>query len=247
MIQVIGNGWNITSCDDSHQKLAEAVYGIFSTFVGKKLENNILVRNDLSQGFPIALYEKNNEDWEIILSCASGTHWAQMAYQLAHELCHLYCNHSSSRGHKHKWFEESLCECASIAVLYKLGSDWNNFEISAYNATYGVDITNYINDVTNSVTTIFESNKYFACWLLNNIPKLESCSTQRDINRIIAVHLFNSILNQSPENWVAITSLNLWDCYLNDRFNDFIESWLSASDKNINEVCKFADILKSAD
>lgn len=122
-IKVIGSGWEVNSTV-STQTLAEVVYRIFSDFIGYELENDIIVENNLALGYPLAHYEKKDGNWLITLSCASGSHWAQVAYQLSHEICHLYCNHAQSRGHKHKWLEESLCECASIAVLDKLGREW---------------------------------------------------------------------------------------------------------------------------
>ncbi|MEF1262465.1 hypothetical protein QTO16_26870, partial [Vibrio harveyi] len=91
-IKIIGDGWNVPSIE-STQVLADFVYEIFSDFIGYELESDIIVDNDLGQVYPLAHYEKKGGNWQITLSCASGTHWAQFAYQLAHEVCHLYCNH----------------------------------------------------------------------------------------------------------------------------------------------------------
>ncbi|CAH6932748.1 conserved hypothetical protein [Vibrio chagasii] len=243
-IKVIGGGWNIQSLD-STQKLADAVYEIFSILVGKELEHDILVNNDFSQGYPLAHYEKNNDCWEITLSCASGTHWAQVGYQLAHELCHLYSNHSLSRGHKHKWFEESLCECASIAVLSKLGADWTNFSISEHNSNYGVSVTSYIQDVKDSVTHQFDSNTDFCSWLSSMIPQLEISSTQRDLNKAVAVFMFNSLFSNSQNAWSAVITLNLWDCFKDIDFNSFVDNWLLSSNGNNNEVTSIVGLLRA--
>lgn len=243
-IKIVGSGWN-TPLLDSTQKLADAVYEIFSIFVGKELEHDILVYNDLSQGYPLAHYEKNNDCWEVTLSCASGTHWSQVGYQLAHELCHLYSNHSLSRGHKHKWFEESLCECASLAVLTKLGADWINFAISSYNPNYGTSITNYINDVKGGVVQKFDRNDVFSSWLSSVIPQLETSSTQRELNKVVAVFMFDSLLSNSPNAWSAVTTLNIWDCFKDVDFNSFVDNWLLSSNGNTNEVTSIVNQLRA--
>lgn len=229
---------------DSTQKVAEAVYEIFSTFVGKKLDYDVIVNNDTNKGHPLAHYEKNNNCWEITLSCASGTHWSQIAYQLAHEICHLYCNHSLCREHKHKWFEESLCECASIAILKKLSEEWDTHEISSYNKNYAESMDSYINDVKDSVAIKFDNSERFIKWLNSNISELEQSSTNRELNKVVAVFLFDSILSDSSCNWLATTTLNLWNCFDDNDFNSFIDNWLKNSTSNINEVRNITNLLK---
>ncbi|MCA6969336.1 hypothetical protein LF935_06780 [Pectobacterium carotovorum] len=243
MIKVTGDGWEVPSISCSTQKLAEAVYKIFSSYVGEEIKSDILVNNNRHKEYPLAHFEKNNGNWEITLCCESGNHWAQMAYQLSHELCHLYCNHSLARKHKHKWFEESLCECASIAVMYKLGEDWNFFEISSYNSSYGSHITEYIGQVVNTVHRLFDTSNEFTSWLSSMLPQLEKSSTQREINKVVAIYLFNSILKEQSDNWSAIISLNLWDCSMDRNFYSFIDNWLFASESNFEEVKKITTLL----
>lgn len=242
-IKIIGDGWNVSSTA-STQALAEIVYEIFANFVGYELDHDIVVDNNLVQGYPLAHFEKSNDNWQITLSCESGTYWAQVAYQLAHEICHLYCNHSQSRGHKHKWFEESFCECASIAVLEKLGLDWKQSKMSTFNPEFGQSVITYVDDVKNNTIKQIDNHKEFTDWLSDSIIQLESSSTLRDLNRVVALYMYTSILKESPSNWLAVTSLNKWDCFGDDGFDELIDSWLVASNDNSNEVACVSSLLK---
>ena len=55
---------------------------------------------------------------------ARDTYWSQYVYQFCHELCHVMINFDRYPGHKHRWFDESLCELASLFVLHRLAASW---------------------------------------------------------------------------------------------------------------------------
>ena len=240
VIELIGDWGNDSSKEAQH--IANAVYTIFSEFVGEKLSSKIIVYNDATANYPLAHYEKENGCYMVRLSCKTGQYWSQIAYQLSHEICHLYCNHSSSRDHKHKWLEESFCEAASIAVMIKLAANWNKYKISEINPAYGNSIEEYINNVIGSVECSFDEHELFAAWLVNNLSNLEKSSIQRNLNRVVALHIYNAVLKTSPNYWKAIRSLNKWNCHANIKFDDFLNSWV---DCDIDHSVKYmADFLR---
>ena len=51
---------------------------------------------------------------------ARDTYWCQYAYQFSHELCHILVNFDQVRRHRHKWFEESICELSALFALHRL-------------------------------------------------------------------------------------------------------------------------------
>ena len=212
--------------------------------MGYELENDILVDNNLAKGYPFAHFAKKGKDWQITLSCESGTHWAQVAYQLAHEICHLYCNYDQCSGHKHQWFEESLCECASIAVLDRISLDWKKSQMMAYSPDYGDSVASYITGVKDSAINQIKNQTQFVEWLSGHIDDLESSSMLRDLNRVVALYMYNSLLESNPNNWVSITTINTWNCFSNENFNEFQDSWLAASNKNLTEVEMITSLLR---
>jgi len=62
---------------------------------------------------------------------ARDTHWAQYAFQFAHEFCHALANYSNDPQrsvryprHANLWLEESLCETASLFALRAMSRSW---------------------------------------------------------------------------------------------------------------------------
>ena len=55
---------------------------------------------------------------------ARDTHWSHYAYQFAHELCHILTGFDRYKHHKHRWFEESPCELASLFALHRIAETW---------------------------------------------------------------------------------------------------------------------------
>src|ERR1700756_4796293 len=62
---------------------------------------------------------------------ARDTHWAQYAFQFAHELCHALANFASNSERlqlyppqANLWLEESLCETASLFTLRAMSRSW---------------------------------------------------------------------------------------------------------------------------
>ena len=56
---------------------------------------------------------------------AHDTYWSMYAYQFAHELCHVLIGFDRFKGHKHRWFDETLCEMASLFSLYRISETWS--------------------------------------------------------------------------------------------------------------------------
>jgi len=224
----LGAGWNADALEDTEvivQMIAEA----FEAVVEVDTELEVIVSTAPERANPYALYARQGAAFEVQLtSDPSGLYWAQMTLQLAHELCHVYSNFSLSRGHKHKWLEESLCEAASIATLNKLGTEWHSSALSARAPNYGSSLLEYVNTRRASARQIrFKSD--FKLWLKANLSQLERCSTQRELNNVVANYLYNKILSPEPSTWKAIRFLNTWDCHSNETFQDFGESWVGAT------------------
>ena len=62
---------------------------------------------------------------------ARGAHWAQYSFQFAHEFCHALANYANSSrqtipdtSNANLWFEESLCETASLFCLRAMSRAW---------------------------------------------------------------------------------------------------------------------------
>lgn len=57
-------------------------------------------------------------------------YYCQFAYQYCHELCHLMIENEVYSDYR--WFEESICELASLYFLPLIGEDWLKRNINCY-------------------------------------------------------------------------------------------------------------------
>ena len=69
------------------------------------------------------LYELRDGNTYHIQLTAKNRHWCQYVFQFAHELGHIMCNFSKE-NQANLWFEESICEVASLYALSKIGNKW---------------------------------------------------------------------------------------------------------------------------
>ncbi|MEE4180200.1 hypothetical protein [Pseudomonas viridiflava] len=207
------------------KELVGVIFEIVESFFGKKLPCTVLITNFPTANNPIAYYAMKDGCYQVNLSVKFGTSWCQIAYQLAHELCHLNSNYAASIGHKYKWFEESLCEMCSVAVLTALSKQWNKVAVYKYNKNYAAEIKKYV-DSLNSVTGFMPGDKStYNAWLTANTEELEKNSTNRELNGVTANYLYRNLFRDHPESWICVGMLNQWNCHENSSFAEFKKSW----------------------
>jgi ABC-type nitrate/sulfonate/bicarbonate transport system substrate-binding protein len=111
----------------------EAVAGeLLSKFPGRPLAP---IRVSRSMQSPVALYERGPGGETRIELTASGADAGPYVYEFAHEFCHVLSNYERHPHHavtrNHQWFEEALCEVASLYTLKTLALAWQTAAPSA--------------------------------------------------------------------------------------------------------------------
>src|ERR1039457_6669456 len=77
---------------------------------------NSQIRVHFGKNGPVTSYGgKNVTGWDIHLT-AENDDWCKHVYQFAHEMCHVLAQFQQYQ-HCNQWFEESVCEAASLYVL----------------------------------------------------------------------------------------------------------------------------------
>ena len=77
----------------------------------------------VKRGGPITLFDRERDGTIVMKIDAQDSYWSQYAYQFGHELCHVLCRYREAET-GNKWFEESLCETASLFVLRRMAESW---------------------------------------------------------------------------------------------------------------------------
>ena len=155
---------------------------------------------------------------------ARDTYWCQYVYQFSHELCHVLTSFDRHRSLKHKWFEESLCELASLFVLHRLADGWKErpplcvFEAQAFAPNF----RSYAEEIEQGYDQPGDGG--LRAWLAANLDRLEGNPVIREVNGILAVALLDRFL-EDPSLWRDCGQLNCWDATVNETFESYLEAW----------------------
>ena len=180
------------------------------------------------QGGPIVLYDRGpNDEYRVRLDI-EGRRWNQLAYQFAHEFCHILCRYDR-REHPNKWFEESLCEAASIFALLGMAEEWETDPPYEHWSDYSEFLQSYAEERIEqgeiSVNgTASDSRDAFIDWFNANRAALSESATDRDRNSYAAVRLLR-LLKESPEDWAAVTYLNVEPDLDDASFEEYLSAW----------------------
>ena len=155
-------------------------------------------------GGPITLF-KRGDDGEIRIRLnTGGTLWAQYTFQFAHELAHVLCSFDDDL-HVNKWFEETLCEVASLFVLRRSAETWKTKPPYKHWKDYAKSLKSYAQDRIDE--SPLPKGQTLAKWYEDNATQLRKNATDRAKNNIAAVRLL-PLFEKEPEHWEAVTWLN---------------------------------------
>jgi hypothetical protein len=145
---------------------------------------------------------------------ARGTHWAQYSFQFAHEFCHALANYANSSrqtipdtSNANLWFEESLCETASLFCLRAMSRTWQVSPPYPAFRAYAPWLADYAQQRLALPEHRLPAGTSFANWFRQHEPALRKDAGHRDWNAIIAAQLL-PIFEAEPEGWEAVTFLN---------------------------------------
>lgn len=172
----------------------------------------------------------DHRPYEIRIS-AQDTHWCQYVYQFSHELCHVMTNFNHCKEHRHKWFDESLCEMASLFVLHRLAEAWAEnpppdiygaSEFAPHHGTYAERIEEQYR---------LAPGCDLPGWLAANIEAMEADSIRRELNGVVAIALLDRFRDE-PSLWGDCIWLNHWDPRKDATFSNYLESWVACLHKH---------------
>ncbi len=172
-------------------------------------------------GGPITLFKRGaNGEYQVRLATGK-TLWAQYTFQFAHELCHILCGYDED-PHANKWFEESVCEAASLFVLRRSAETWKTSPPYPNWKDYAPHLKSYADDRTKAAT--LPGEKTFAQWYRDNEKELAKNAVDRDRNNVVAGQLL-PLLEKDPSRWEAVAWLNTEKMDAATTFAQFLAAW----------------------
>ena len=155
---------------------------------------------------------------------ARDTYWCQYAYQFSHELCHILVNFDQVRRHRHKWFEESICELSALFALHGLSREFQRRPPSEVLGAreFAPHFATYAKQVERRAQPVLRAD--LPNWLSSNIRHLEASITDRNLNRVVAAALLDDFL-ADKSLWRDCGFLNRWKARTDRTFADHMDSW----------------------
>lgn len=218
-IEVVNLNWGATSLS-AIRGVLESVYAVLTEAFAKTPSHSIRVLR-WRQSNPMVV---DGARPYCIYLATGDTYWSQYSLQFSHELCHILTNSDSGKKHKHKWFEETLCELASLFVLHRLAGFWA--------ANPPPSVPGAVDFAPNHGIYAEEREREFGLppdralpeWLQAQLAALEADSCDRQRNGTIAVALLPEF-RRNPDLWRDCGVLNVWDASRNCNFGEYLDSW----------------------
>ncbi len=128
--------------------------------------------------------------------------WCQWVYQFSHEYCHHLIN-GKLEGELSglKWFEETICELASMYHLFVLNRQWNSSSIQEQ-CLYAPAFRRYLNNLLSQNTHLL-SLTYNPGWLASWNVLLIEPKHHRNHYNAIATKIF-PLFVENPSLWKII-------------------------------------------
>ncbi|MBT3890427.1 MAG: hypothetical protein HN617_15530 [Planctomycetaceae bacterium] len=185
----------------------------------------IMVQHDNSG--PITLYKRGQGNEYIVQLDTSDRAWAQLAFQFAHEFCHVICNYRDAKNQQ-LWFEETLCECASLYALKQMAAQWKTNAPYANWKSYSTSLRDYADERISAHTAGRKDS--IAQFYRDNQTELYKSGTNRALNTYLAIKLL-PLFEATPTAWQALRYINLGSAEENVSFQAYLNGWLDRAPK----------------
>jgi hypothetical protein len=231
-ILVDKGAWGTASTADIRTVLLAAAGELWRNCPGQRLRPIRVYHRD---DFPLTDFL---HDWRgrIRIGLASeDARWAQMAFQFGHEFCHALAQHSAAAkrswhtpSHANLWFEECLCETASLFVLHRLGERWRTQPPSPQWRTTAAALADYATERLARPEHQLPPGRPFGEWFRENEPALRGNAALRAKNVIVARQML-PLFEAEPAGWAAAGYLNLGRHDRDKPRTQYFAEWQAAS------------------
>jgi hypothetical protein len=226
-IKVAENGWGDACPDDIEEVLYAVAAELVKFFPDRPLP---AIRVEHGDDSPVALFEKTPSGAYVIQLSAKDRRWSQFAYQFAHELTHVLSNFNNSPSRlasandPNQWFEESLCEAASIFALRQLAATWEVAPPYPQWKNYAPALRRYADQMMAQAHRALPTNQTLAGWFVQHEDSVRENPYLRQKNEMVASRLLQ-LLERNPEQWAAIGYLNQDQRAVPKTIGEYLQRW----------------------
>ncbi len=218
-------GWGEAQPSDITSLLDNVIGHFFANLDSRRFNQNPLIVANSSARIPPTTYPEfvKLPDFSCIFLATRDLRWAQYSYQFAHELCHYIIDKPfQPTADRFSWFDETLCELASLFVLHSMANSWKRNPPFVNGESYSEHLRHYLNVIlTEQQSTLAIP---FNEWLEANINTLYKDRYNRPLNRIVAIRLL-PVFKSHPELWQTLQYLKLVEVTRDMDMKSFLKGW----------------------
>lgn len=239
-IQVQEGAWGGAGRRDIRKVLESAAEPLWARFPNRRLKPISVSRGN---GGPITLYRRGPNGEIRVKLDVDGTHWAQFAYQFAHEFCHILCKYDEDKD-PNEWFEEMLCELASLYSLRKMAESWKEKPPYPNWRSYAAALRKYADNRAKKLG--LPDATTLAQFYAKNEKEFRGSKERRTLNGTVALALL-PLFEESPEHWRAVEWINTGPASPGKSFRKYLDDWRRHAPERhrafISRIAKRFDIL----
>ena len=217
-IKVSPNVWGGAKIE-SIQKVLESTAKQFTPYIWQKNLKPIHVSR--SRTGPIVLYRRGPNGEYLVRLSAQKTFWNQYAFQFAHEFGHIICGYKKG-DQSNNWFEESICETASLYALINMTKDWKQKPPYQNWKSYANAFAKYANERIKK--NPWPKNISVANWYRKHKNSLEKNPANRERNVKLASK-FLPLFTQNPQGWGSCAFMNKKQSDNKRSFKKYLLDW----------------------
>jgi hypothetical protein len=180
-------------------------------------------------GGPRIDYQRDRDGRIVVYLSARDDRWYQYVYQFAHEYCHLLSHFDRKRQgndivRDHQWFEEALCEAASLYAVRRLAQQWCDAGADLLLRRAAPQLAQYARQLLGQAHRQLDSRTTLAQWYAQQHETLRNQPYLREFNELVALQLL-PLFEQAPERWAALAFLNPTEPAADLPFPAFLVRW----------------------
>lgn len=228
-IRVAADGWGNAGTADITQVLRSAGESLTSQFPDRKFPPIEVSRSSTT---PITLFKRGPAGELRVKLNVEGPYWAQFAFQFGHEMGHVVCGFEEY-ANPNLWFEETICEAASLFVLGRMAESWKTRPPYPNWKDYAGSLRKYRED--RIAKARLPDGTTLAAWFKDREPALRKDAGLRELNLTMAAELL-PLFEEAPERWAAVSTLNTVRGDASRSFPQYLRDWSSSSSEKHREL-----------
>ena len=235
-VRVLEDEWGSARKEDVETVLYSVAAILLEHFPGRQLQPIVVTRGER----PLTLFRRGPANEYLVRVAARDRYWARFAYEFAHELAHILTNyehHAPGRELRpNQWFEEAVCEAASLYALKRLAFVWELWPPHPHWAAYAPEFQRYVERFLAESHRQLPPDVALAMWFREHQRELQGKPYVRGHNEVVA-NILLPLFEENTDFWEAVGYLNLQG--RGGSLTEYLQAWHDNAPEKHRDVIRY--------